>query len=196
MLVVCLHTTESLCFLIKSHRKRYDFPIIFITFARRYQFSSRRCRDFCCDSQRWLRCGLGMGRCRDIIQSVYLALCSWLIETSQTSRIVMSNATVDALGMCFSHIPLLVWLIASSDEYYIRIRESVHISAWASTLLVQQSWAMRRPQSVGRVTRRSHAFRFNLCLFLWDFRSEQERNKYEYIRTSKETFARCHQPRG
>lgn len=29
-------------------------------------------------------------------------------------------------------------------------------------------------------------FPFNLCLFLWDFRSEQERTKYEYIRTSKE----------
>lgn len=71
----------------------------------------------------------------------------------------MSNATVDALGMCFSHIPLLVWLIASSDEYYIRIRESVHISAWASTLLVQQHWAMRRPRFVGRVTGRGvHAF--------------------------------------
>ena len=46
----------------------------------------------------------------------------------------MSNATVDALGMCFSHIPLLVWLIPSKDESYIRIRESVYISAWASTL--------------------------------------------------------------
>lgn len=46
----------------------------------------------------------------------------------------MSNATVDALGMCFSHIPLLVWLIATSDKSYIRIGESVHISAWASTL--------------------------------------------------------------
>ena len=46
----------------------------------------------------------------------------------------MSNATVDALGMCFSHIPLLVWLIASSDKSYIRIGKSVHISAWASTL--------------------------------------------------------------
>ena len=33
----------------------------------------------------------------------------------------MSNATVDALGMCFSHIPLLVWLIASSDKSYIRM---------------------------------------------------------------------------
>ena len=46
----------------------------------------------------------------------------------------MSNATVDALGMCFSHIPLLVWLIATSDKSYIRIGKSVHISAWASTL--------------------------------------------------------------
>jgi len=70
--------------------------------------------------------------------------------------------------MCFSHIPLLVWLIVSSDESYIRIRESVHISAWASTLLVQQSWAMRRPQSVGRVTRRSHAFRLFKSLTLGD----------------------------
>ena len=70
----------------------------------------------------------------------------------------MSNATVDALGMCFSHIPLLVWLIASSDEYYIRIRESVHISAWASTLLVQLDWAMRRPRFVGRVTGRIPRF--------------------------------------
>ena len=33
----------------------------------------------------------------------------------------MSNATVDALGMCFSHIPLLVWLITSSDKSYIRM---------------------------------------------------------------------------
>ena len=64
----------------------------------------------------------------------------------------MSNATVDALGMCFSHIPLLVWLIASSDKSYIRIGKSVYISAWASTLLVQQCRAMRRPQRVGRVT--------------------------------------------
>ena len=31
----------------------------------------------------------------------------------------MSNATVDALGMCFSHIPLLVWLIASSDKSWL-----------------------------------------------------------------------------
>ena len=59
----------------------------------------------------------------------------------------------------YIHIPLLVWLIASSDKSYICIGKSVSISAWASTLLVQQSRAMRRPQSVERVTGRSHVFR-------------------------------------
>ena len=39
MAVVCLHTTESLCFLKKNNRKGYDFPIIFITFACRYPFA-------------------------------------------------------------------------------------------------------------------------------------------------------------
>jgi hypothetical protein len=33
-----------------------------------------------------------------------------------------------------------------------RVHLGVRISAWASALLVQQWWAMRRPQSVGRVT--------------------------------------------
>lgn len=48
------------------------------------------------------------------------------------------NSHEQCNGRCprdvFSHIPLLVWLIASSDKSYIRIGESVHISAWASTL--------------------------------------------------------------
>ena len=46
----------------------------------------------------------------------------------------MGNATVDALGMCF--ITSLYWygLLRLGDESYIRIGESVHISAWASTL--------------------------------------------------------------
>ena len=62
------------------------------------------------------------------------------------------------IGMCNSHIPLLVWLIALGDESYIRIGESVYISAWASTLLVQQYRAMRRPQNVGRGTGRIPRF--------------------------------------
>ena len=65
-------------------------------------------------------------------------------------------------------IPLLVWLIASCDESYIRIGRGVYISAWASTLLVQLHWAMRRPRFVGRVTRRSHVFRFIKSLTLGD----------------------------
>ena len=80
------------------------------------------------------------------------------------------NSHEQCNGRCprdvFSHIPLLIWLIASSDKSYIRIGESVHISAWASTLLVQLFRAMRRPQFVGRVTRRSHAFRFILIATL------------------------------
>ena len=36
---------------------------------------------------------------------------------------------------------------------------SIYISAWASALLVSTGWAMREPQSVGRVTdENSHAF--------------------------------------
>ena len=34
----------------------------------------------------------------------------------------------------------------------------VYISAWASALLVRLNWAMRRPQSVGRVTVRLPRF--------------------------------------
>ena len=41
---------------------------------------------------------------------------------------------------------------------YIRIGDSVNISAWASKLLVQLDWAMRRPRFVGRVTGRIPRF--------------------------------------
>ena len=61
-------------------------------------------------------------------------------------------------GCDIFRIPLLVWLIASCDESYIRIGRSVYISAWASTLLVQLHWAMRRPRFVGRVTGRIPRF--------------------------------------
>ena len=61
-------------------------------------------------------------------------------------------------GCDIFRIPLLVWLIASCDESYISIGRSVYISAWASTLLVQQHWAMRRPRFVGRVTGRIPRF--------------------------------------
>ena len=40
----------------------------------------------------------------------------------------MSNATVDALGMCFSHIPLLVWVycILQYAKYWYR-EKCIHI---------------------------------------------------------------------
>lgn len=47
---------------------------------------------------------------RHIYKGVYLTLCSWRIETSQLSGVVLSIAMVDALGMCNNHIPLLVWV--------------------------------------------------------------------------------------
>ena len=52
--------------------------------------------------------------------------------------------------------------------WHICIRGCIFISAWASTLLVQQCRAMRRPQNVGRVTRRTHAFTFYKLLALGD----------------------------
>ena len=87
-----------------------------------------------------------------------------IMEKAHTQRFVLDGLKLRKLhalsehsnGRCsrdvLIHIPLLVWLIASRRQVYIRIGESVYISAWASTLLVQQCRAMRRPQSVGRVT--------------------------------------------
>ena len=77
-------------------------------------------------------------------------------------------------GCDIFRIPLQVWLIASCDESYIRIGRSVYISAWASTLLVQLHWAMRRPRFVGRVTGRIPRF-FLFCrgkrilIAIWGF---------------------------
>ena len=44
--IVCPHILESLFFYIKSYRKRYDFQIIFITFARRYHSAHAELRLF------------------------------------------------------------------------------------------------------------------------------------------------------
>lgn len=45
------------------------------------------------------------------------ALCSWRIETSQTSR-VQGLATVDVLGMCFyaSHLSIIGYLLSSTGS--------------------------------------------------------------------------------
>ena len=75
---------------------------------------------------------------------VYLTLCSWRLETSQTFIVVRNEATVDVHGC-----------VITSRRYtllYIRYAKgAIYIQAWASALLVQLRWAMRRPPSVGRV---------------------------------------------
>ena len=68
-------------------------------------------------------------------------------------------------GRCSRDVYLstsLYWygLLCNDDKLNIRIGKSVYISAWASTLLVQQYWAMRRPRFVGRVTGRIPRFLF------------------------------------
>jgi hypothetical protein len=94
-------------------------------------------------------------------EGVYLTLCSWRLETSQTFIVVRNEATVDVHGCVFT-----------SRRYtllYIRYAKgAIYIQAWASALLVQLRWAMRRPPSVGRVTRVPRFF----CILLfqkWDF---------------------------
>ena len=59
---------------------------------------------------------------------------------------------------------------------------AINISAWASALLVLTGWAMRRPQSVGRVTvTDSRACLFeSLFLELSVFRGSCGRNKLDY----------------
>ena len=68
-------------------------------------------------------------------------------------------------GRCSRDVYLstsLYWygLLCNNDKLNIRIGRSVYISAWASTLLVQLHWAMRRPRFVGRVTGRIPRFYF------------------------------------
>ena len=75
---------------------------------------------------------------------VYLTLCSRRLKTSQTFIVVRNEATVD-----------VHWCVITSRRYtllYIRYAKgAIYIQAWASALLVQLRWAMRRPPSVGRV---------------------------------------------
>ena len=54
-------------------------------------------------------------------KGAYLALCSWLSETSQTSCTVNEHSNGRCSRDVLIHIPLLVWLIASSDKSYIRM---------------------------------------------------------------------------
>ena len=100
-------------------------------------------------------------------KGVYLTLCAWLLETSQTSGIVKNIATIDAL--CGYVQPLLCAFAFSGC-----VDNSIYISAWASALLVQRYRAMRRPQAAGRVTdENSHAFSY-IAVSNWYFYSDWE----------------------
>ena len=122
---------------------------------------------------RWLRWGLG--RVEVSWHNIERLLGALFLTDWNFANFMNSHEQCN--GRCprdvFSHIPLLVWLIASSDKSYIRIGESVHISAWASTLLVQLDWAMRRPRFVGRVTGRIPRFLFcrgkRILIAIWGF---------------------------
>ena len=71
------------------------------------------------------------------------------------ARWKMGRLPGDALGMCYIHIPLLLWTYCIfTIGFVVRIGISVYISAWASTLLVQLYRVMRRPRNVGRATGR------------------------------------------
>ena len=71
--------------------------------------------------------------------------------TSQTFIVVRNEATVDVHGC-----------VITSRRYtllYIRYAKgAIYIQAWASALLVLTTWAMRRPQAVGRVAVRVPRF--------------------------------------
>ena len=158
MAVVCLHTTESLCFLKKiigndTTIRLFSLPL----HADTRSLTPSWC--FLSQKERSLRRGFG----RVVVSWHNIERLLGALFLTDWNFANFMNSHEQCNGRCprdvFSHIPLLIWLIASSDKSYIRIGESVHISAWASTLLVQLFRAMRRPQFVGRVTRRSHAFR-------------------------------------
>ena len=73
------------------------------------------------------------------------ALCLTLRNFATFQSLVKNEVTVDVHG-CVLFSPLCICI-------YMQIwGGSIYISAWASALLVQLNWAMRRPRSVGRVT--------------------------------------------
>jgi len=82
-----------------------------------------------------------IGRETDILKK--RRLLDVLFQATQnfaTSKFCRNKATVDVRGVCYSFLITFLFM-SHKGEKCIR----VHISAWASALLVQQNWAMRRP---------------------------------------------------
>lgn len=86
-------------------------------------------------------------------EKAFTCVLSWAYQNLASSQFGQDKATVDVLGMCFIRIPLyLVYSPYFNKGVCAGCGGIVYISAWASALLVQLYRAMRRPQSVGRVT--------------------------------------------
>ena len=142
----------------------------FVAFPRRYH----RRHDVSCHSdvrqQRLMPIGEGMGTRH--IEGVYLTLCSWLSETSQTLDTVNEPSNGRCLRVWLYHgqwsiVPMCIFLHIGFN--YSMWRHIYIISAWALALSVLQYRAMRRPQRVGQTASGSHAFLYvsYLTLFLW-----------------------------
>ena len=100
-LFVCLHTTESLCFLKKIIGNDTTFRL----FSLPLHADTRSLTPSWCFSSflkgRWVRRGLGRVEVSYIIlKCVYYALSSWQTETWQFQYLIKDYAAVDALGMC------------------------------------------------------------------------------------------------
>ena len=136
----------------------------FVAFPRRYH----RRHDVSCHSdvrqQRLMPIGEGMGTRH--IEGVYLTLCSWLSETSQTLDTVNEPSNGRCLRVWLYHgqwsiVPMCIFLHIGFN--YSMWRHIYIISAWALALSVQQDKAMRRPQRVGQTAGGSHAFFVSWC---------------------------------
>ena len=146
----------------KNWAKTILLSNIFLTFAIGYQFCSRRVEVSPSFLSGMLRRGT-TGRVEVFRHNIRRLLGALFLTLRNFANFVHSHGHCN--GRCsrdvYCHIPLPVWHFAYCEVSNIGIGTSVFISAWASTLLVQLCRAMRRPRSVGRVTRRSHAFLFN-----------------------------------
>lgn len=130
----------------------------FVAFPRRYH----RRHDVSCHSdvrqQRLMPIGEGMGTRH--IEGVYLTLCSWLSETSQTLILSTNRATVDVYGCDYITASGVLYLcvIFAYRFQLLHVAAYIFISAWALALSVLQYRAMRRPQRVGQTMSGSHAW--------------------------------------
>ena len=131
----------------------------FVAFPRRYH----RRHDVSCHSDvrqlRLMPIGEGMGTRH--IEGVYLTLCSWLSETSQTLDTVNEPSNGRCLRVWLYHgqwsiVPMCIFLHIGFN--YSMWRHIYIISAWALALSVLQYRAMRRPQRVGQAASGSHAW--------------------------------------